>query len=52
MGDGEVAMAALRLAGVDQPLQDAAVDVVGDRLTVEHAEDDGVRIGIRRQRGG
>ena len=49
--DGEVAMLGLRLAGVDEPLQDA-VDVVGDRLPGEDAEHDGVRIGVRGQRGG
>ncbi len=51
MPDREVAVLALRLARVDEPLQQA-VDVVGDALAVEDAENHGVRIGVRRQRGG
>ena len=49
--DGEVAVLGLRLAGVDEALQDA-VNVVRDAFAFEDPEHDGVRIGVRGQRGG
>ena len=42
VGDGELAQARARLAGVDEPLEDA-VDVVRDRLALE--DPDGDRVG-------
>ena len=51
MPDGEVAVLGLRLARVDEALQDA-VDVMRDRLAIEDPQHDGVRVGVRGQRDG
>ena len=51
VADGEVAVLGLRLARRDEPVEHA-VDVVVDLLAVEHADHDGVGIGVLRQRGG
>ena len=44
--DRELAQARLGLAGVHQRLQQAAVDVVGDRLAVEEPDRDRVGAGV------
>src|SRR5437773_2134230 len=46
MGDREVLELGLGLARVEQRLQLAAGRVVGDALAVEHADGDGVGVGI------
>ena len=48
----EVAVLGLRLAGLDEPVERAVVDVVVDLLVLDHADRDGVGIGILRQVGG
>ena len=51
VGDRELAQACAGLAGVDQRLQHA-VDVMGDRLALEHADSDRVGAGLRWCLGG
>ena len=50
VGDRDLLQTRLGLAGVDQRLEGAALDVVGDRLPVEEADGDGV--GVRLERAG
>jgi hypothetical protein len=44
--DGELAEAAAGLAGLEQALEEPVLDVVRDVLAFEHADDDGVGLGL------
>jgi len=52
MGHCQLAQLGLRLARVDERLQRAAVDVVGDRLALEEADGDRVGAGVGGGGGG